>query len=95
MRRDFIVTYDVSNDKRLRLVFKAMLGFGEHIQFSVFRCALSKMERQKMIEKLTGLIHQREDQVLIIELGTLPERRSRIRPLGRAYRPCDPGAQVF
>jgi CRISPR-associated protein Cas2 len=95
VRRDFIVTYDISDDRRLRLVFKAMQGFGEHMQLSVFRCALSRMERQKMVEKLSLLINQREDQVLIIELGPLPERRSRIRPLGRAYRPSDPGASVF
>lgn len=48
-----------------------------------------------MIEKLTTLIHQREDQVLIIELGPLPEKRPRVRPLGKAYRPPDPGAQVL
>lgn len=95
MRRDFIVTYDVCDDKRLRHVFKAMLGFGEHIQLSVFRCSLSKMERQKMIEKLMSIIHQREDQVLIIELGALPEKRPRVRPLGKTYRPPDPGAQVL
>ena len=95
MRRDFIVTYDVCDPKRLRSVFKAMRGFGEHIQLSVFRCSLSKMERQQMIEKLTGLINQREDQVLIIELGSHPERRPRVRPLGKVYRPPDPGAQVL
>lgn len=95
MRRDFIVTYDICDDKRLRQVFKAMQGFGDHIQFSVFRCALNKMERQKMIAKISTIINQREDQVLIIELGPLPERRSRIRPLGRAYKPSDPSAQIF
>lgn len=95
MRRDFIVTYDVCDDKRRGSVFKAMQGFGEHIQYSVFRCSLSRMERQKMIEKLTPLIHQREDQVLIIELGSLPEKRPRVRPLGKTYRPPDPGAQVL
>lgn len=95
MRRDFIVTYDISDPKRLRSTFKLMKGFGEHLQFSVFRCALSKMERQRLIEKLNDVIHHREDQVLIIELGPIPERRPRIRPLGRTYRPPDPGSRVY
>lgn len=85
MRRDYIVTYDISDPKRLRLVFRIMLGFGDHIQLSVFRCALSANERQRLMEKLHKTIHHGEDQVLFVELGALPEPAPRIEPLGRPY----------
>ncbi|MBT9583723.1 CRISPR-associated endonuclease Cas2 [bacterium] len=94
-RRDYLVTYDISDDKRLRSVFKAMKGYGEHVQFSVFRCSLTKTEMTEMMAKLSGLIHHGLDQVLIIYLGPLPEKRPRVRPLGRPYQPVEPGARVL
>ncbi len=94
-RRDFLVTYDISNDKRLRTVFKMMKGYGDHVQLSVFRCALNKMEMMDMMSNLSRVIQHAEDQVLIISLGPLPERRPRVRPLGRPYRPPNPGSRVY
>ena len=38
MRNTFLVTYDISNDLRLRRVHKTMLGYGDHLQYSVFEC---------------------------------------------------------
>jgi CRISPR-associated protein Cas2 len=95
MRRDYLVTYDVCDDKRLRKVFKAMKGFGEHIQYSVFRCALNDTELIQLRERLSGLINQLQDQVLVVDLGGLPEKRPRISPIGRPYSAPDPGARVF
>ncbi len=69
MRRVYLVTYDVADDKRLRQVFKKMNGYGEHLQYSVFQCELSDKERIQMIAELTPLLNQREDQVLIFSLG--------------------------
>lgn len=94
-RRDFLVTYDISDDKRLRAVFKLMKGFGDHVQLSVFRCSLNKMEMAELVSKLSALIHHPVDQVLIISLGRLPERRPRIRPLGRPYQPVSPASRVL
>ncbi|NLV43594.1 MAG: CRISPR-associated endonuclease Cas2 [Candidatus Hydrogenedentes bacterium] len=69
MRRIYLVTYDVSDDKRLRQVFKKMNGYGEHLQYSVFQCELSDKERAQMIAELNEIIHHREDQVLLFSLG--------------------------
>lgn len=69
MRRIYLVTYDVCDDKRLRQVFKKMNGYGEHLQYSVFQCELSEKERTQMMAELTALINHREDQVLIFSLG--------------------------
>lgn len=94
-RKDYLVTYDICDDARLRAVFKTMKGFGEHVQYSVFRCALSKTEMTQMMAKLSPLIHHSVDQILVIFLGPLPEKRPRVRPIGRPYQPPDAGARVF
>jgi CRISPR-associated protein Cas2 len=83
MRNLLIVTYDISNPKRLRKVFKAMKGFGQHLQLSVFRCDLTDMERFEMIRALQDLIHHDEDQVLLIDLGPSDGRTVRVDSLGR------------
>lgn len=94
-RRDFLVTYDICDDRRLRAVFKLMQAYGDHIQYSVFRCALTKTEMVEMVAKLSALIHHNVDQVLIFQLGRLPERRPRVRPVGRPYQAASPGSRVF
>lgn len=33
MRNTYLVTYDISNDLRLRRVHKTMLGYGDHLQY--------------------------------------------------------------
>lgn len=69
MRRVYLVTYDISDDRRLRAVFKKMNGFGEHLQYSVFQCELSDKERMEMIAALNPLINHNEDQILVFSLG--------------------------
>jgi CRISPR-associated protein Cas2 len=87
MRSCYIVSYDISDAKRLRRVFRTMRGFGEPLQYSVFRCILSPSERILLLEALTPLINQREDQVLLINLGPADGRAGEsIETLGRAMK---------
>ncbi len=69
MRKDTIVSYDISDPDRLRKVLKIVRGFGDHLQYSVFRCALSAQERTRLQAALDEVIHHSEDQVLFIDLG--------------------------
>jgi CRISPR-associated protein Cas2 len=86
MRNVFLICYDVSDDKRLKRVYKAMRGYGDHLQLSVFRCELSPRERAEMIAELSPLIAHDEDQVLIIDIGPADGRASLVfEALGRAY----------
>lgn len=88
MRKAFIVSYDVADDKRLRRVFQTLLGFGDHIQLSVFRCELSDRDRVVLASKLSEIIHHREDQVLFIDIGPSNGRAKRaVRALGLRYAP--------
>ncbi|WHZ25377.1 MAG: CRISPR-associated protein Cas2 [Nitrospira sp.] len=70
MRHYYLVAYDIADPKRLRRVFKTMKGFGAHLQLSVFQCDLPDIDLIRMKAVLTEIIDQREDQVLIIDLGS-------------------------
>ena len=48
MRTSYLVSYDISDDKRLRQVFKIMRGYGDHLQYSVFECQLTPMDLVKL-----------------------------------------------
>lgn len=91
-RRQYLITYDISDDKRRTGVFKTLMGQGDHVQFSVFLCALSPVELAGLRARLTELIHARDDQVLVVELGPDPgAAESVVECLGRRY---DPRARV-
>ena len=88
MRNMYMVCYDICDDKRLRRTYRAMRGFGDPIQLSVFRCVLSPRLRAKMIAVLTELIAHDVDQVLIVDLGPADGRaNTAFEALGRSYRP--------
>ena len=84
MRNRYIVSYDISDPKRLRHVFRTMKGFGDALQYSVFQCDLSPSQRILLIEALTPIINHNEDQVLLIDLGPSEGRgRESTEVLGR------------
>ncbi|MBP7864684.1 MAG: CRISPR-associated endonuclease Cas2 [Acidobacteria bacterium] len=86
MRHQFVIAYDIADAKRLRQVYKLMLGFGDHVQLSVFLCELSDRERAILEGRLSEIIHHREDQVILVRLGpATPESDTRILSLGRPY----------
>lgn len=68
-RRHFLVTYDISDDKRRNAVFQACYDFGNHVQYSVFLCELDARELVRLCGRLSSSIHNREDQILILDLG--------------------------
>jgi len=96
MRLVYLVTYDVCHDKRLRRVFKLMRGYGDHIQYSVFRCELSDRERAELITRLADLIKHDEDQVLLFPLGPAGGiREQEVYNLGQPYTPMSHAAVVI
>lgn len=96
MRQAYIVTYDISDPKRLRKVFKTMLGYGEHLQLSVFRCELDKRELVELRAKLSKAVHHGIDQVLFVDIGPVDGRGAgSITFLGRPYTPPERSAVVL
>jgi CRISPR-associated protein Cas2 len=90
MRTSYLVTYDISDDKRLRKVFQLMRGYGDHLQYSVFECQLNASDLVRLRADLSRLIHHDDDQVLFVDLGPAEGRGDRvITSLGKPYSPID------
>lgn len=86
MRQTYVVTYDISEAKRLRRVHRILLGYGERLQYSVFRCELSDREVVELRGRLSEVIHHREDQVLFVDVGPASGKaREAFAAIGRAY----------
>jgi len=68
-RRHFLVSYDISDDKRRTKVFHLLEGRGDHAQFSVFFCQLNPTELAVLRADLNATIHHGDDQVLLVDLG--------------------------
>lgn len=89
-RQTFVVTYDICDPKRLRKVYKLMLGWGEHLQLSVFQCELNDRELVELRSELARVIHHLEDQVLFVDIGPVEGRgSSAISALGKPYIDLD------
>ena len=93
MRTVYVVAYDIADPARWRRVYRKMRGYGDRVQYSVFRCELNPLERMQLEDSLGPLLDKRKDQVLIVPLGP-PRGRydSAISSLGRPYN--DPERRV-
>lgn len=90
MRTIYLVCYDICDDKRLRKVFQLMRGYGDHLQYSVFECALTATDLARLRAALSAIIHHDEDQVLFVALGPAEGRGDRvITALGKPYTRVD------
>ena len=87
-RRHFLVSYDISDDKRRTKVFNLLQSNGDHAQFSVFFCQLNAVELARLRAALQPLIHNSQDQVLILDLGKVHSGDLvRLETIGKSYCP--------
>lgn len=94
-RRQFLIAYDISDDKRRTGVFNTLKGQGDHVQFSVFLCALDPQELAALRGRLLALINTRADQIVIVDLGSCETAADfSIDCLGRRYTPTT-RVQIF
>ena len=89
--RLWLVCYDIADDKRRTKVYKTLRAYGEHLQFSVFRCALSPMQFARLRAELDEVVAPGEDQVMMVLLGNADSPKSWRtvvvgRPLGAPER---------
>lgn len=55
-----VISYDISNDKRRRLVAKLMEGHGYRVQYSVFECDLTEKQLRALQKQLRRLVKTKE-----------------------------------
>jgi CRISPR-associated protein Cas2 len=95
-RKMYIVCYDITDPRRLKKVYDVMRGWGDHLQYSVFRCVLSPKQLAQLESDLTAVIADSEDQVLIVPLGSEESRLAhRMYTLGVALTHPERVVQVF
>lgn len=88
MRRHYVVTYDISDDKRRTNVFTMLFGYGDHAQYSVFFCELSDTELVQLRSKLRDAINTHEDQVMLVDLGRATQPlEAGLEVIGKSYSP--------
>jgi len=83
----YIVTYDISDQKRWRKVFKLMQGYGEWLQLSVFQCRLSQRRQAELIATLDELIHHDDDHILLMDIGPADTVVPKVTSLGKDFEP--------
>lgn len=64
----FLIGYDISNEKRLQRVYKRMLKFAVPIQYSVFLYDGTLNNLLSALEDVLSEIHQKEDDLRVYPL---------------------------
>ena len=67
-RQFFIISYDISDQKRLKRVHSFLRDFGQWKQKSVFECWLTPEEYQTVKKGLKELIKNKEDRIRFYRL---------------------------
>jgi len=75
-----LITYDVSTTtpqgrKRLRLVAKQCVNYGQRVQNSVFECILEPAQFTMLKNKLESIIKEEEDSLRYYMLGSNWKKR--------------------
>ncbi len=83
-RRLYLVCYDISDDGRRRLIYKALRGYGEHLQYSVFRCVLDRRRLAELRGLAEEIVKPNADQVMFVPLGLAENPESwRVLTIGK------------
>jgi len=78
MRHRWLITYDISEAKRLRRMHRLLDGHGDAVQYSVFLCDLTDVELQLLREQVLRVMHQDEDRVMFVDLGPMAGRAQHV-----------------
>lgn len=63
----YLVCYDIRDPKRWRKAYKLLKGYGESVQYSIFRCWLNQRDREKLRWELEKIL-SKEDSLLVVGL---------------------------
>ncbi len=87
MRYSYLISYDVSDAKRLRQMHKLMMGYAKPMHYSVFIGHLLASERRALEEKIKSIISLNEDRVFFARLSRSQQlSKNAIVFFGRPFR---------
>jgi len=64
----YLICYDIRCPKRWRKAYELLWGYGERVQYSIFRCWLSQRSREKLRWELERILTA-EDSLLLVRLS--------------------------
>ncbi len=73
MKANYLVCYDIKDERRLQKVYNFVKTYGLHLQYSVFFCCFTWPQLQSFKASLAKLINLREDDVRIYSLPEKPK----------------------
>lgn len=60
-----LIAYDVRDPKRLKKTAKVLEGYGERVQFSIFRVRVTKQKLEKLRWELSEILFDVDDLLII------------------------------
>lgn len=66
--KHYLIAYDITDDRRRRMIVKLLMNYAYRIQFSIFEFTATESIAQKIYEKVKRIIEENEDSVSIYEL---------------------------
>jgi CRISPR-associated protein Cas2 len=89
MKHFYLISYDISNDKRRLKVMKALEDYGTRVQYSVFECWLRPKDLDNLKKRLLPHINSKDwDSIRFYSLCVDDVLRTDI--LGRGQVTSDP-----
>ena len=64
----YLISYDVSDDKRRRRIVEALKDYAHRVQYSVFECDLKEEELHKLLHRVEIAIDGKEDSCRVYRL---------------------------
>lgn len=73
MKTNYLICYDIRDEKRLHRVYNRMKSWGLHLQYSVFFCSLTRQELKRLTDEIEEITDPGMDDVRIYPLPGMPE----------------------
>lgn len=90
-----LITYDVNTTdsagrKRLRMIAKECVNYGQRVQCSVFECMLDPAQYRTLEAKLISIMDNEKDSLRFYELGSNYKTKVRHYGAKTGYMPEEP-----
>lgn len=92
-RRWYLVMYDIRDDRRWRDAYSLLKGWGQRIQYSVFRICVTDRDREHLRWELSRVLDPVDALLIVSVCDSCVERTRAINP--RSAWPDPPGSLVI
>lgn len=90
----YMVCYDIRDPGRLRVVQKVMRGYGNRVQYSIFRCHLTARDLARLRWELSKIINP-EDELLIAHLCKSCVEKLEIHSMNVSWPKEEPSYEIL